>query len=183
MFPETVPTLTTERLILRQAQVTDAPKVCESISVSIDNFKKYLNTYPRERTVEEQAEEYTQLLTKEGYAKEWRYLAFDKSNPEVLIACLGLHFIDPNVPKFEIGYWVDIRHTGKGYIIEAAKALVKLAFELGAERIQIVCAKSNVKSQAIPKKLGFELEAILKNDQRLPDKTLDSSLIFCKVKS
>lgn len=183
MFPDTVPTLTTDRLILRQAQITDAPKVCEAITASIESLKKYLNNYRQERTVAEQEAEYRRLLTPEGHSRTWRYLVFDKANPEIFIANIGLHFIDPNVPKFEIGYWIDIRQSGKGYMVEAAQALVDLAFELGAQRVQMICAKTNAKSQNIPKKLGFELEAELKNDQRFPDGTLDSSYMFCKLRN
>lgn len=176
-----VPTFKTERLLIRQAQIEDAKDVCDSIEYSFSSFKKYLHSYAHIRTIEEQSEEYKNLLTKQGHKKEWRFLAYQKET-KTLVACLGLHFIDPKVPKFEIGYWCDSRFQGNGYIIEAAKTLNEYAFKaLKAKRVQIVCAKKNVKAHSIPLKLGFELEAELKNDQRLPDDSVDSTYIFSKL--
>jgi len=65
------------------------------------------------------------------------------------------------------GYWVDVRHAGKGYITETAAALTKVAFDIeGWDRIEIHNATGNVASANVPRKLGYTHEATLK--QRLP---------------
>jgi RimJ/RimL family protein N-acetyltransferase len=48
----------------------------------------------------------------------------------------GLHRIDWEVPKFEIGYWCRTRSTGQGYVTEAVRGISAFAFDtLGARRL------------------------------------------------
>ncbi|CAN5360514.1 GNAT family N-acetyltransferase [soil metagenome] len=77
----------------------------------------------------------------------------------------GLHRIDWEVRKFEIGYWIRVSEEAKGYVTEAANLLCELAFgQLEANRVFIRCAADNVRSAAVPRRLGFEHEGTLKND-------------------
>ena len=56
----------------------------------------------------------------------------------------------------EIGYWLHPAHTGRGAALEAASLLVEAAFGLpGIEFVEIVHDTANVRSGAIPRKLGF----------------------------
>ena len=84
-----------------------------------------------------------------------------------LVGGSGLHRIDWDVPKFEIGYWVRTKYAGRGYITEAVAAITDFAFTtLKAERIEIRCDVKNKPSAAIPKRLGFTLEGTLRQDTR-----------------
>jgi ribosomal-protein-serine acetyltransferase len=48
----------------------------------------------------------------------------------------GLHRIDWEVPKFEIGYRRRTRFTGQGYVTEAVRGISAFAFDtLGARRL------------------------------------------------
>ena len=86
---------------------------------------------------------------------------------DTLIASSGLHRIDWSVPKFEIGYWIDSRYSGKGYMTEAVKRIVQFAFEdLQANRLEICCDSNNLKSKRIPERIGFNFEGELKNFRR-----------------
>lgn len=61
--------------------------------------------------------------------------------------------------EYEIGYWVDVEHTGKGYGLEGSAVLTRLAFEhLSAALIEINFASGNAASGTIPKKLGYTHE-------------------------
>lgn len=81
------------------------------------------------------------------------------------IGSTGLHRIDWEVPKFEIGYWIDNNHSGKGYMSEAVKGVTDFAFqELKANRVEIRCDIKNTKSRAIPERLGYKLESVHYND-------------------
>ncbi|MBC6450626.1 GNAT family N-acetyltransferase [Actinokineospora sp. HBU206404] len=56
----------------------------------------------------------------------------------------------------EIGYWLHPAHVGIGAATESTSLLVKAAFELpGIEFVDIVHDTANVRSEAIPRKLGF----------------------------
>jgi RimJ/RimL family protein N-acetyltransferase len=55
----------------------------------------------------------------------------------------------------EIGYWLHRAHTGHGYITAAVAALAAEAFRIGADRVEIVHDVANLRSGAVPRRLGF----------------------------
>src|SRR6185436_1084270 len=63
----------------------------------------------------------------------------------------------------EIGYWIATAHAGKGLATESTGALVRVGFEVERlERVEIHCDPANVRSLAIPRKLGFRHEGTLR---------------------
>jgi ribosomal-protein-serine acetyltransferase len=62
----------------------------------------------------------------------------------------------------EIGYWLAEKAQGRGIVSRAVRVLVRFSFvELGVDAVLIRCARDNVKSRAIPERLGFTLTATL----------------------
>ena len=111
------------------------------------------------------------------------FLLFLKGT-ETLVGSSGLHPKDWKIPKFEIGYWCRKKFQNQGYITESTVAISEFGFHrLNAERIEICCDSENVRSQKIPRKLGFCLEATLKNDIRSNSGELRDRLIFSKIRS
>ncbi len=178
-FPEE---FTTERLVIRMPKPGDGKVVYDAIKASINEFKPWLPFAQKE-----QFEQDVELNIRSAHIsflkrKDLRLLVFLKETGE-FIASSGLHRIDWDVPKFEIGYWIDSRFSGKGYMTEAVKGIVDFAFGvLNARRVEIRCDEKNSKSRAIPEKLGFTLEAILKNDDLSPDTNeLRNTCIYAKI--
>lgn len=67
----------------------------------------------------------------------------------------------------EIGYWMHKDFVNKGYATEVASALTKVAFEINKVNIvEIHCDIKNVRSSAIPKKLGFNREAVIRKNEK-----------------
>ena len=90
-----------------------------------------------------------------------------------------MHRIDWTIRRFEIGYWVRASETGKGYVTEAARLLCELCFGLlEANRVFIRCASTNVKSAAVPQRLGFKLEGKLANEGVNTSGELYDMLVF-----
>ncbi len=82
---------------------------------------------------------------------------------KTLIGLIGLHYIDRLDRKTEIGYWISEEHQGKGIITKCCQRLIKYCFQdLQLHRIEIRCQASNVRSQSIPKQLGFKHEGTLR---------------------
>ena len=91
-----------------------------------------------------------------------------------LSGVIALEYIDWENASTEIGYWIDYRVEGRGIVISACRSMIAYAFsELELERIQIRCAVENTRSRAIPKRLGFAQEGILRRCERLTDRTVD----------
>ena len=64
----------------------------------------------------------------------------------------------------EIGYTLQPDYWGRGYVPEAAQALIDLGFqELGLHKIELSCFGYNVQSQRVAEKLGFTLEARIRD--------------------
>lgn len=94
----------------------------------------------------------------------------------------GLH---PRVGPgaLEIGYWISVRHVGRGYATEAAAALTRVAFEVhGVERMEIRCDPRNEASAAVPRKLGYTHEATLRARVLGVDGTLNPGMIWTLVR-
>jgi len=72
----------------------------------------------------------------------------------------------------EIGYWCHVDHTGKGVITKAAAALTRILLALdGIEWVEIHCDQANVRSAAVPKRLGYRLDRIEPDGVHAPAET------------
>jgi ribosomal-protein-serine acetyltransferase len=80
-----------------------------------------------------------------------------------LVGSVGLVKLDWSSKYAEIGYWIAKDFEGRGLITRSCRALIDYAFEqLGINRVEIRCATENARSRAIPEKLGFQLEGVLR---------------------
>jgi len=65
-------------------------------------------------------------------------------------------FISLKDGEGEIGYWLLSQYCGKGLMTRFVEACIKYGFDkLNLDRIVIKCDEKNIKSGAIPKRLGF----------------------------
>lgn len=91
-----------------------------------------------------------------------------------LAGCAGMHPIDVPNRSVAIGYWIDRKAEGQGLITLAAGALVRLCFaEYGLHRVEIRCATHNHRSRAVPLRLGFREEGILRGSQQVGGRFFD----------
>ncbi len=75
-----------------------------------------------------------------------------------MIGDIGIHFIDDH--QIEIGYTLSPDHQGKGYAIEAVKAVINSIFlEWNKHRITASVDPENTPSIILLEKLGFRKEA------------------------
>ena len=87
---------------------------------------------------------------------------------------LGLHAIDRNNLATSIGYWLAPPCRGRGYVTKACRLLLDHVFnELNLNRLVIHCAAENVRSRAIPERLGFVQEGVLRQAAKLPKGYVD----------
>lgn len=89
----------------------------------------------------------------------------------------GFHEINKQHRIGSIGYWLSQNHIGKGIITEVTKELLNIGFgELNLNKIEIRCAEGNIKSRAIPERLGFTYEATLRQSEWLYTKYVNHAI-------
>ncbi|MCU9613122.1 GNAT family N-acetyltransferase [Caldibacillus lycopersici] len=162
--------LETERLILRAPHPTgDGKIVNKAIRDSHRELKEWL-PFAQEIPAVEETEKNLRLAHINFLKRDsFRYLIFAKEHNE-FVGVASLQSIDWDIPKCEIGYWIDTTFSGNGYMTEAVQELVDLGLQtIGFRRIEIRCESTNWKSRAIPEKLGFLLEGTLRNDDLSAD--------------
>ena len=122
---------------------------------TVANFKQYIND-----SIKRAAEG-----TDFGYA-----IIIDKN----IVGRMGMHHINRQNKICEIGYWLASCLQGRGIITKCCKALIDHGFTvLDLNRIEIKCGVGNTKSIAIPEKLGFKKEGILRQAEWLNGKFID----------
>lgn len=179
-FPEE---FQTARLVIRKPLPGDGKVVYDAMQASLTELKAWM-PWAHQKQTEEDVEAniraaHAKFLTRE----DLRLHIFNKDTGE-FIGASGLHRMNWEIPKFEIGYWIDTRQSGKGYMTEAAEAISNFAFNsLHAKRVEIRCDEKNDRSRAIPERLGFTLEGILKNDDISADgNELRHTCIYARTK-
>jgi len=163
--------LETDRLILRAPlQTGEGEIVYQAIRDSFYELKAWLSLFQELPTVEE-----TEILLRNAHInflkrESFRYLIFDKGGDKDFIGTTSLHRIDWDIPKCEMGYWINTKYSGNGYMTEAVKELANFGLNhLGFKRIEIRCESRNFKSRSIPEKLGFIFEGTLRNEDLSAD--------------
>ena len=85
--------------------------------------------------------------------------------------------LSPLAPTAEIGYWLGAEFQGQGLMTKATAALLRYLFEdRGVNRVEIHCSPENTKSCAIPKRLGFQKEGLLRQAQLVNGRFVDNNL-------
>lgn len=83
----------------------------------------------------------------------------------------------------ELGYWIGKKYWGKGYMTEAAKAVIDFAFEEFDLVVLAICTgPHNKRSQSVIKKCGFQFEGIQRKGYHILDGTDRDNLVFSMLR-
>ena len=117
----------TERLYIRVPQPGDGKKVYESMLASMNELKPWVPFANIEQSYEKVEASARNAYSKFIAREDMRLHIYLKDNNEY-IGCSGLHGPNWKVRKFEIGYWIDSRFSGNGYMTEAVNGICQFAF-------------------------------------------------------
>ena len=91
-----------------------------------------------------------------------------------IVGVLGFHHIDWDNRSTTIGYWIAEAAQGRGTITRAVAALADHAFRSwNLNRVEIRAGVDNERSRAIPRRLGFVEEGVLRQSERVGDRFVD----------
>jgi RimJ/RimL family protein N-acetyltransferase len=143
-----VPTLETERLVLRAPRDTDA----KAIALLVNDRRIAENTL---RIPHPYGLADAQEFIASANAGDGEIVFVIASHDGGLLGCCGIAQLDEATP--EIGYWLGIPFWGKGYATEAARALIDHAFvDLGHDTLVAGARVSNPASRRVLEKCGFQ---------------------------
>lgn len=151
MLPETV---TSARLTMRVWRHEDAPALSRAVNESLEHLHEWMPWASADTDVEHY----------EGFIEERRVQWRDGGDAtygvfagDLAVGGTGLHRrAGPGI--LEIGYWIHVDHVRRGYATELSSALTDAAFGVeGIDRVEIRHDRANVRSRAVPERLGFTL--------------------------
>lgn len=152
--------MTTERLVLRLFQATDA----EAVTKLCNNYNIYKNTlylpypYSLNDALTWMEHHYDNFMADHSY----EFAVTDKNTGEVFGAISLSNNKDFN--QGEIAYWIGEPYWGNGYATEAAQSILQFAFE--EKKLHKVFARyfsSNPASGQVMEKIGMTQEGMLKD--------------------
>lgn len=166
-MPSPAYAIRTERLLIRCYEPKDAFLLKPAIDQSLDHLLPWMPWAKNEpEDIEVKIERMRKFRGEFDLGKNFTMGIFSPDNSR-LIGSTGLKLTVGEKTR-EIGYWLCADCTGKGFATEAAAALTKVAFQIdGVERVEIHCDAKNLKSAAVPARLGFKHEANLRMNERV----------------
>ncbi len=159
----------TRCLVLRCWHPADAPLLQAAIAANLEHLRPWLPWAQHEpEALQAKIERLRQYRGAFDLGQDFVYGLFNREETEVL-GSSGLH-TRVGAGAREIGYWVHKDVLNRGLATEATAGLTQVAFAVDhVARVEIHCDPANVRSLAVPRKLGFCHEATLRHRARTPD--------------
>ncbi|MDP4220594.1 MAG: GNAT family protein [Bacteroidota bacterium] len=154
------PTIETERLILRPLTLEDAeavytygsdPEVTKNVS------------FDTHKSIEDSITFLRKILDSYSKGIDPASLGIVTKASSNLIGTIGYLNWNADQKRIEIGYAIAQPYWNKGYVSEAARALIDYLFRNSElERIEAICRVPNVGSARVMEKAGMTFEGILR---------------------
>lgn len=169
-----------EKLSLKLRKIEDSNLVFNVVDANREYLKKWL-PWVNATLSSKDTEKYILLCIDKFKNKET--VDFGIWYDKQWVGSMGFNKIDTINDNAEIGYWLSSDFQGKGIMTDCVKAMLNYGFvDLNLNRIQIRCSCLNIRSKAIPERLGFKLEGVLRQDHKINGEYSDG-LIFGILKS
>ncbi|WP_345807043.1 GNAT family protein [Bacillus pumilus] len=159
IFPQTFPTIHTERLILKQATTEDAKDM--HIYLSNETVCRYMGIDAHETIKDTKGEiQWYDKIFKEQTGIRWGISL--KDNPAIIGSC-GFLNLEKQHCRTEIGYELHQDHWRKGIMSEAIAAVLRYGFqEMNLNRIEAIIDPENTSSIKLVEMLYFIKEGLLR---------------------
>ncbi|GLV58101.1 ribosomal-protein-serine acetyltransferase [Dictyobacter sp. S3.2.2.5] len=120
------------------------------------------------------ADELAYIRTVKDQYQENQSVACVICHKGAIAGTISYHPIDWMNRKVEIGYWLGEQFQGNGLMTKACSAFIDYAFDdLRLNKVEIRCATGNARSCAIPQRLNFTHEGIIRQAEWLYDHYVD----------
>ncbi|MFD2920721.1 GNAT family N-acetyltransferase [Terrimonas rubra] len=160
-----------EHTRLEETAPEHAAGLLDAVNANRDHLSTFLPWVGAMQTVEDFERYIQQCQQKTAEKLEQSFVIVVNG---VIAGRIGIHHIQPANQSGAIGYWLTREAGGKGVMLNCCRKIVEYGFSvLQLHRIEIKAATHNIKSQAIPQKLGFIREGVLRESERVNDVYFD----------
>jgi RimJ/RimL family protein N-acetyltransferase len=149
-------------------QLTDAD--AENYFSLVDRNRKRLEdffagTVARNKTIQDTRIFISDITEKAAKKIYFPFVIIDAA--QNLVGYVDVKSIDWNIPKAELGFFIDAGYEGKGIISRAVAKIVEHCFEtLKMKKLFLRTHEKNTGSRRVAEKNGFILEGIIKSDYK-----------------
>jgi RimJ/RimL family protein N-acetyltransferase len=147
-----IPTLTTDRLVLRPLTEADSPALA-ALNADPD-VARFISPDGLPLSAEDSWRQLAMLIGHWQLRGFGMWAVAERGRPDVLIGRIGCHQ-PKGWPDFEIGWALASSCWGRGYATEGAAAAMRYAFKtLKRPRVVSLIDPDNVRSRAVAERLG-----------------------------
>lgn len=153
-----------DKIIVRPACIDDYEEWVRVRSENRDFLTPYEPSWPKNALTKEFFYRRIEILETHARAdKSYSYLIFD-TNP-ALVGGININHVCRGAAQYaSLGYWLDRKSQGQGYMTMAGLSVLHHAFtELGLERMNAATLPDNQKSQMLLERLGFSQEGFARS--------------------
>jgi ribosomal-protein-serine acetyltransferase len=172
----------TQRLLISIYEDGDGEEFFQILQSNYAYLQEELNEVQTIESIEA-AEEYVRL-------KKVAWISRERLVPKIVEKAtgkmIGQLWIEPKWDRmiFEIGYFIEEKSQGRGYITEAVETIKDFLFsQLDANKLEIHTKITNMKSIGVAKRCGFIQEAHLRERSRTNEGEIVDLLIFGMLKN
>lgn len=166
--------LVRENIKLRIVDPDDAESLYDQIEKNRPQLAQYMPWGDSTRSVEDERKFLVYSQKRIADKKLWNACIWINGKP---VGMIDLHNIDMDNEHAEVGYWLGGQYQGNGVMTDCLKKLLEIGFnELKLHKIKLLAEKVNVASNAVAKKVGFNLEGQLRDEIYSNGKFHDANL-------
>lgn len=167
-------------LELRLVTEGDADEIFRATEANRAYLREWLPWVDATRSVEDTRAFVARSLDQVRFTDGFQCRILDRG---AFVGMVGYLYHDWKNLRTEIGYWLAQGAQGRGLMTRSVKALVDFAFEnLGLNRVEVRAATDNRRSRAVPERLGFVQEGVLREAAWLNDHFIDL-VIYAKLRT
>jgi ribosomal-protein-serine acetyltransferase len=175
-IPSRTETLTDGKILLRPYRYDDAEDIYAAVRESLAEMYPWMPWAHKDYTLDDSRRWLKNQSGEWASGSNYEFAIVDARNGRYLGGC-GINRVDSINRWANLGYWVRSSQMGKGVAAAAAVLLADWGFrELGLNRLEIMAATGNPRSQRVAEKTGAKREGILRNRLCLYEEVHDAVL-------
>ncbi len=170
--------------LLRPLEADDAPDLFTLIDSNRKRLEDFFaGTVNRNKTLDETLQFVPEVIARANNRTYYPFVIVDTTTDKI-IGYTDIKSIDWNIPKAEIGYFIDKDYEGKGISTKAAENIVGYCFEiLQLHKVFLRTHESNIASRRIAEKLGFIVEGNIRSDYKMTNGVIIDVMYYGLLKN